>query len=85
MSLQMFIKKKKESGTSIHPWKAKQTFYINIPRITQREVLIKERKNRTTLIQKKKEKGIQKIESLKAKPQQEDLLFARAEEEEPRW
>ena len=84
MSMQMFIKRKKEeSGTSIHPWKAKQTFYINIPRITQREVLTKERKNRTTLIQKKK--GNTKIESLKAKPQQEDLLFARAEEEEPRW
>ena len=69
----------------MHPQKAKQTFYINIPRTTQREVLTKERKNRTTLIQKKKRRNTKKIESLKAKPQQEDLLFARAEEEEPRW
>ena len=59
-------------------------FYINIPRSIQREVLTKEHKNRTTLIQKKKRST--QIKSLKAKPWQEDLLSALAEEEEePRW
>ena len=48
----MFIKKKSDTG--MHPQKAKQTFYINIPRAIQREVLTKERKNRMILIQKKK-------------------------------
>ena len=54
----------------MHPQKAKQTFYINIPRAIQREVLTKERKNRTILIQKKKkeekEEGNTKIKSLKS-------------------
>ena len=63
----MFIKKKSDTG--MHPQKAKQTLYINIPRAIQREVLTKERKNRTILIQKKKEEkeeGNTKIKSLKS-------------------
>ena len=41
---------KEKSDTDMHPQKAKQTFYIDIPRAIQREVLTKERKNRTILI-----------------------------------
>ena len=66
----MFMKKKERSDTGMHPQKAKQTFYINIPRAIQREVRTEERKNRTTLIQKQKkeekEEGNTKIKSLKS-------------------
>ena len=63
--------------------KKKRTFYINKPRSIQREIFTKEQKIRQLLFQKKKKKSTG-IKNLEAKPQQEDSLFALAEEEEPR-
>ena len=49
----------------MHPQKARQTFYINIPGKTQGEFLTKSAK--TGLLSLKKSK-VQKIVNLKAKP-----------------